>query len=87
MTETFPGVYSKADEEKKVEAAKAAKKADEEKAKEAAKLIREQEAAAKKASAGRPGKKIASPISRISKAASKNKTNRVVSICVILIDQ
>jgi len=53
VTQTYPGVYSKADEEKKVEAAKAAKKADEEKAKEAAKLIKEQEAAAKKASAER----------------------------------
>lgn len=51
VTETFPGVYSKAEEAKKEEAAKAAEKAEAEKEKEAAKLIREQESAAKKAEA------------------------------------
>jgi len=49
--DTFPGVYSKADEEKKAEVAKAAKEKAKVEAAEAAKLIREQEAAKKKAAA------------------------------------
>ena len=73
VTETFPGVYSKADEEKKVEAAKAAKKADEEKAKEAAKLIKEQEAAAKKASAEREKADKAKAKAEADAAAAKVK--------------
>jgi ParB/RepB/Spo0J family partition protein len=71
--ETFPGVYSKADEEKKAAAAKVAAEEEKKKTEAARKLAKEQEAVAKKAEADKKKAEAARIKAEADAAALKTK--------------